>query len=92
MARWSLAQRASLAQTCAAAMFSTFADPSNRGHAWKPSHMPRLIKSHVKTQAFLNAVPKKHHEETIEIALDFYRSFFASAMKRIPSPKKLFKR
>ncbi len=81
--RWTLAQRASLAQTCAASMFHMFLDTKYRGENWQFSHMPNLISKHVKIQCLMSCVNKKHHESTCKLAVDFYNEYLAEAMEKL---------
>lgn len=83
MTRWTLAQRASLAQTCAASEFNYYADPAKRGQGWMPDHMPGHVRMHTIGQCRLAAVPEKHHEATGELAVRFYQDYLDAAMRRI---------
>lgn len=83
MSRWSQAQKASLAQTCAASMFNSFADVSCRGPAWTPEMMYGIVRNWAETQAFVHNVPKKAHKEVAAMAVDFYKLFLDKPMRMI---------
>lgn len=81
--RWTLAQRASLAQTVAANAFADFSEPKFRGAAWTPDNMPSLVESMTLIACLSSCINPKHHASTCKLAVDFYNKHLAKAMEKL---------
>jgi hypothetical protein len=76
--------RINLAMNVAAGLVNTFSQLGHRGSNWTLEEtMPKLIKSHIETQAFLYGIPKKHNAHMIDAAMEFYNRHLKSVLKEI---------